>query len=200
MEFYQQTLNDYLEKAASKNPTPGGGSVSAVVAANAAAMVAMVANLTINRKGYETYWEQAREARIKIEASLHKLKLLTEADIEAFKQLMSAWRNKDDRETYSEAVKNAIEVPLNICRQCKEILSQASIMAPIGNKSAISDIGVAAYLADGALNAAMLNVDINLPQIDDESLVKKIVEDKKVLIESCEELRKKIIKEVQMRL
>ena len=53
MSIYEKTLNDYLAVAASNCPTPGGGSVSAIVATNAAAMVSMVANLTMGKKGYE---------------------------------------------------------------------------------------------------------------------------------------------------
>lgn len=50
MSIYEMTLNDYLLLVASKSPIPGGGSVSAVAAANAAAMISMVANLTLKKK------------------------------------------------------------------------------------------------------------------------------------------------------
>jgi len=53
MSIYEMTMNAYLDAAASRSPTPGGGSVSAVVGANAAAMVRMVANLTLGKKGDE---------------------------------------------------------------------------------------------------------------------------------------------------
>ena len=200
MDFYQQTLSNYLDAAGSKTPTPGGGSVSAFVAANAAAMVGMVANLTIDKKGYEASWKLAEKCLSKSSAIIQELKLLTESDIKAFKQLMAAWREKDDQNRYSEAVNYAIEVPLDVCRQCNEILIIAADMAPVGNKSAISDIGVAAFIAAGALNAAMLNVDINLPHVDDAAQAEKIIQEKETLIKSGEEWKIKIITEVRRRL
>ena len=51
-QVYEMTLNDFIEIAASKSHTPGGGNVSAVVATLGASMVAMVGNLTVGKKTY----------------------------------------------------------------------------------------------------------------------------------------------------
>ena len=58
-KVYSQVLSDFIEVAASKSHTPGGGNVSAVVATLAASMVAMVGNLTVSNKKYAEYHEQA---------------------------------------------------------------------------------------------------------------------------------------------
>lgn len=164
MNIYEMTLNEYLDIAASKSPTPGGGSVSAVVAANAAAMVSMVANLTLGKKAYESVQEDIMSILDAVGSIMNDIKALTEKDILAFQGFMDAWRlpsSTDDeksikKEAMEKAARNASSVPLDLCRACLDILTQVLRLAPIGNKSAISDVGVAVYLAEAAINAAML--------------------------------------------
>ena len=51
------------------------------------------------------------------------------------------------------------------------MLSLAERLAPIGNRNAVSDVGVAALLAAAGLRGAAMNVRINLPYLpDDEPL------------------------------
>jgi formiminotetrahydrofolate cyclodeaminase len=73
MSIYEKTLNEYLEAAASKSHTPGGGSVSAVVGANAASMVSMVANLTIGKKKYAEVQEEAQAILLGATAAIEEL-------------------------------------------------------------------------------------------------------------------------------
>lgn len=208
MSIYEMTLNDYLLLVASKSPTPGGGSVSAVAAANAAAMVSMVANLTWKKKGYEAVQPQVEEILEKATQAIEKLKDLTSQDMQAFEKLMAAWRlpseNDEQKEIRTEALEKAGQeasaVPLKICQVCLEILKMADSLAPIGNKSAISDVGVGAYLAEASLKAAMLNVDINLPSIKDETSRLHLISEKERLIREAEELKTSALEKVMARL
>src|SRR5262245_9187991 len=126
MSLYEKTLNDYLAEAASGSPTPGGGSVSAVVAANAAAMVSMVANLTIGKKKYATVQSQAEKIVAAATSAIERLKDLTAQDIEAFEAVMTAWRMPGESEAEKEAKKNAMAqatrtatlVPLELASVC----------------------------------------------------------------------------------
>lgn len=208
MLIYKMTLNDYLALVASKSPTPGGGSVSAVAAANAAAMVSMVANLTLKKKGYEAVQPQVEEILEKVTQAIEKLKDLTSQDMQAFENLMAAWRlpseNDGQKEIRTEALEKAAQeastVPLEICRVCLEILKMADSLAPIGNKNAISDVGVGAYLAEASLKAAMLNVDINLPSIKDETFRLHLISEKERLFREAEELKTSALEKVMARL
>lgn len=98
MSLYDKTLNEYLEVASSSSPTPGGGSVSAVVATSAAAMVCMVANLTIGKKGYEECWDAAKSILEDAKKCIDSLKELTAKDMEAFETYMAAFRLPKDTE------------------------------------------------------------------------------------------------------
>jgi methenyltetrahydrofolate cyclohydrolase len=196
-DLYGKTLNEYLALAASKSPTPGGGSVSAVTATSAAAMVSMVANLTLGKKGYEGAQEEARRALGEATELMEELKRLTAEDMAAFDSFMAAWRlpaateaEKKAKETAMEqAAEGASQVPLRICRACLRILAAARALAPVGNKTAISDVGVALYIAEAALRSAMLSVDINLPLIRNESFASGLRTERERLLSEAEELR-----------
>lgn len=196
-DLYAKTLNEYLAMAASKSPTPGGGSVSAVTATNAAAMVSMVANLTLGKKGYEAAQEQAKRILADATALIEELKSLTADDMAAFDTFMAAWRmpsaseegKKVKEEAMELAAQNASQVPLSICRACLRILVLARELAPIGNKTAISDVGVALFIADAALRSAMLSVEINLPLIRAEPFVAGLKAERARLLAESEELK-----------
>lgn len=208
MSIYEKSMNEYLDVAASKSPTPGGGSVSAVVAANAAAMVCMVANLTIGKKGYEDVQEYANRTADLAQMIIANLKDLTAKDMQAFDLFMQAWRMPADTdeqkkakdEAMEKAAQNASQVPLDICKQCLEILKLAAQLAPIGNKGAISDVGVGAYVAEAALKSAMLSVDINLPSIKTESFKIMLVSERARLFTEAEELKLHALSDVKKRL
>jgi methenyltetrahydrofolate cyclohydrolase len=208
MSIYELTLNDYLDAAASKSATPGGGSVSAVVAANASAMVSMVANLTLGKKAYAAVQEDIKAILSAMDKILMNIKELTEKDMQAFQRFMDAWRlpsaNSDEQVAKNEAVEkaaiNASLVPLELGAACLAILQQAVQLASIGNKSAISDVGVGAYLAEGALKSALLSVDINLPLIADHSAKEKLQAEEARLIAEAEELKQLAIAKVRERM
>jgi methenyltetrahydrofolate cyclohydrolase len=208
MSIYEKTLNEYLEVAASKSPTPGGGSVSAVVATNAAAMVSMVANLTLGKKGYEAVEGQAKEILDGATQAIIDLKALTARDMQAFDIFMTAWRMPADtdeqkrakNEAMEKAAQNASTIPLEICKVCLDIVKLAAQLAPIGNKGAISDVGVGAYVAEAALRAAMLSVDINLPSIKDAAFRENLVAERARLFTEAEELKVLALADVKKRL
>ena len=194
---YGKTLNQFIAEASSSSPTPGGGNVSAVIATHAAAMVCMVANLTVGKKAYAEFEEQAKLVVQNMETIIAKLKVLTNKDMEAFDQYMAVFRmpkgtdeeKKARAEALQAAAKNATNVPLDICRACLDILVQAEELSKYGNKMAISDVGVGAMVAEAALRAAMLSVDINLPTIKDQDFVAQVKAERQRLFVEAEELK-----------
>src|SRR5512137_1277976 len=138
MSIYEKSLSDYLDIAASKSPTPGGGSVSAVVAANAAAMVSMVANLTLGKKGYDNVQELAQQVAGECARLIGQLKELTAKDMQSFEIFMQAWKMPANSEAekaakdvaMEKAAQNASSVPLEICKVCLEVLKLAAKLAP----------------------------------------------------------------------
>lgn len=205
---WQWTTAEFLAQSASSAPTPGGGSVSAYVGALGASMVCMVANLTVGKEKYKDVEPQVKEILAKGEKLLADLKNGLTQDIEEFSNFMAVLKLPKDTEEQKaarttkmqEVLVSATNTPLGIAQNCFAVLELAHELAPIGNKGAISDVGVAAYLAESALKAAMFSVDINLPQVKDTEYTEKVKKERERLFTEAEKLKNETVAIVQSRL
>ena len=91
-KVYDMVFSDFIDLAASKSHTPGGGNVSAAVGTLAASMVCMVANLTLANKKYADHHDEAKQAVDRLMALIGKLKDLTYEDMQAFDDYMAVFR------------------------------------------------------------------------------------------------------------
>ena len=170
------TPRQFLAATASKNPTPGGGSVAALAGALAAALTQMVAGLTIGRKKYAAVSDTAAAIR---EDSARLQDELTQAiteDAAAFDALMAAFRDKtiDDSAkavAIEEATIQAGAVPLHVAQLSRGVALLAQNIAEIGNVNAVSDAAAGAIMAHAAVQAAALNVKINAVGLQDRQIV-----------------------------
>lgn len=166
---------DFINALSSSDPTPGGGSAAAYGGAMAAALVGMVARLTLGKKKYADV--QDRMAAIIIEADTlrDQLRAGVEADAEAFNGVMAAFRLPKDDDTQKiardtaiqQATYHATEVPLETARMAGRVLELVAEVAEGGNVNAISDAGSAGALAQATLYAAGMNVKINAATVTD---------------------------------
>jgi len=170
----------FLDALAKGTPTPGGGSAAAHTGAAAAALVAMVARLTVGKKKYAGV--EARMWEI-IEAAEALRKSLAEAvteDSAAFEAYMAAVRMPKEtdqqqsarNEALEQATLQTIQVPLRVSNQAVQVLRLALEVAQSGNVNAISDAASGAALARAALTASSLNVRINCPNLSDQTAAK----------------------------
>lgn len=202
------SLAEILKASASSEPTPGGGSVSAICAAFAASMASMVANLTIGKKKYKDVEAQVTSLRDQTLRLLAGFEELVDEDIKQFGNFMEAYRlpkntpeEKEKREaSVQKALKGATETPLRVARACVDLLEIVCELAPIGNKMAISDAGVAAYLGEASLRAVLLSADINIPMIKDPDYVEQVVQEKEGLIGQAQKLKEKAMAIVSARM
>ena len=167
------SVQELLERLGSSDPVPGGGSASALAAAMGAALVAMVAELTIGRAEYVEHEETVRHLRFDAIERRAELVSLAQEDATAYDAVVQARRMPKDTEadkaTRTEALGKAMvgaaRAPLRAAVVAGEVLDLAERIAPIGNRNAVSDAGVAALLAAAGLRGALLNVRINLPYL-----------------------------------
>lgn len=171
------SLAQFQAALASDAPAPGGGSASGVAGAMGAALVAMVARLTIGRQRYADVETQMIGVRDQAEALRHNLNDLADADAEAYEKVIAAYqmpREQEDQKTHrnaaiQKALRAAAEVPLEIATASVDVLGLASEAAALGNRNTRSDAAVGALLADAALAGAVRNVRSNLRLIKDEA-------------------------------
>ncbi len=174
--YVEGTVESYLDKLASGEPEPGGGSVSALVAALGAALVTMVADLTLGKDKFADVQDDVAAFRKESERLRRELEELVTLDAQAYGAVAAAMKlPKDDEAQKAErsrvmqaALKGAAQVPLKVAQDAIQVARLALPAAEKGNPNAVSDAGVAVLLADAAAQAAALNVKINLTWIDDK--------------------------------
>ncbi len=175
--YTEGRIVDFLDKLASSSPEPGGGSASALAAAIGAALVSMVANLTVGKQKYADVQDQIGELVKNSEAVRARLQELVQEDTEVYGVLSKAFKmprdTDDDKAKRADAIqaacKDATMVPYAIAEQCLEVARLSEVAADIGNVGAVSDAGVAVLLADAGAQCAALNVKINLSTITDSA-------------------------------
>jgi methenyltetrahydrofolate cyclohydrolase len=189
----EQSLRRFLDELASPAPTPGGGSAAALMGALGAALITMVCNLTIGRKGYEGVEAEMRDTLRQAEALRQRLTAMIQDDVQAFDALMAAYRlpRASEEQTLArgravqQALKQATDVPLACAQACAEVIELARRVAPIGNRGVISDAGVASLAACAGLRSASLNVAINAPSIQDADFVQSRREQLDRMLAQC---------------
>jgi glutamate formiminotransferase/formiminotetrahydrofolate cyclodeaminase len=175
-----------LEKTAAGTPTPGGGSAAAVAGALGAALVQMVSELTVGRKKYLEFEEEAQAILQEAETIRTKLASAITEDANAFDQLMAIWRDKEltgsERdERIEQATIYAGEVPLGVARLSLIVAKLASRIVASGNVNAITDGAAAGILARSAIEIAALNIRINSKDLKNQEIAENWLAEIQVL-------------------
>jgi len=176
-------MREFLDRLASKDPVPGGGSVAALSGVLASCLGLMVCNLS------DIQNEKLENLRKDLEELIKK-------DEDAFNGVIAAYKSKN-KELKKEALKKASIVPLKTSEKSLEVLRELREIVEKGKKSAITDIGVAALLADSGIKGAILNIKINIKYIKDEVFVREIEEKYRKIEKEGEELKKEILSIVE---
>lgn len=199
-----KNLKEFLKETASNSPVPGGGSVAALSAGLAAALTAMVANLTIGKKGYEELEEEMTVIAKEAEKYKDLFIEYIDKDSDAFNQVMDAFKlpkeTEEEKEIrknkIQEALKNAALVPLEVARTALKIMDIVEKVVVKGNKNAVTDGAVAAMMARTATLSALYNVKINLGSIKDAEFVEKTQKEVRQIEEDVVKLEKEILGKV----
>ena len=173
------TLRGFANELSMDSPAPGGGSVAALCGALSAALAAMVANLTVGKKGYEEVRDDMVAVAVRAQTLKDALLEDVDRDTRAFNKVMDAFRlpkttpeqalEKD--KAVEEANKEATLVPLEVLEKAVEVVGLAAVAAAKGNKNSVSDAGVAGLAGQAAGEGAFDNVLINLGGIKDRTFV-----------------------------
>jgi len=164
------TLSEFEAAVKSSDPTPGGGTVAAVALGQAAALLSMVADLTLASERWSDAHDAAHEAKLVAEAVMPHASRLADADAAAFDAVVAAFKlpkGSDEekqvrRDEIRAATLGAAEVPFETAQQACDLLPHVLAMAQHGNSNAASDAGVASLMATAAAKGAVFNVLINL--------------------------------------
>lgn len=168
------TLDGWIEELAGGAPVPGGGSASALAGTLGAALVAMVARLTIGRKAYAAVQERATQILGEAESLRAELRRLADDDAVAYGGVSAAYKvpkeNPDRARVIDQALLGAARTPLAMARAAVRVMALAKEIGAIGNKNASSDAGVSLALGQAALAGSLANVRVNVASLADPSL------------------------------
>lgn len=181
MSLQQIDVKNFMMLLGSNSPAPGGGSASALVGATGISLCQMAGSLTVNKKKYTEFQENAEQviggAAILTEDYLN----LMERDTAAFQSLMLAMKLPKDTEAQksirntaiASATKKATLVPLEMLRLCLRAMHLLNRMSLGCNPNCISDLGVGASCIRAAAEGAYLNVCINLGGLSDQDFAEE---------------------------
>jgi len=171
------SLDGWIDELAGGAPTPGGGSAAALAGTLAAALVAMVARLTIGKKAYAGVEAQAREILVEAEQLRGELRRLVDEDAAAYRGVSQAYKIPKAAPHRAQAIDDALlaaaRPPTEVVKRSRRLLALAQTIEHIGNKNAVSDARVAGMLARTAIDGATENVNSNLAAMSDQARAKQ---------------------------
>jgi formiminotetrahydrofolate cyclodeaminase len=208
LDVRAQTMGEFLDDLASGKATPGGGAGAAISGAMGAALLSMVANLTIGKKKYAAVEEELKGILKRTEEIRVEMTNLAQLDAHVFERVMGAYKMPKETEAQASAREAAIQntlmdatqVPLKVAAWAAELFDFAPTLAEKGNPNAVSDVGVGLLLADAAMKGALLNVDINVGMIQNGAFTEGIRQRVAGLSAGREELKAQVMAAVAAKL
>lgn len=187
-----KSITLFLDELSSKQPVPGGGGASSLVAAIGTGLGSMVGNLTVGKKKYASVEPEVKELIKQAEALIRDFEDLISEDAKGFEPLAKAYglpKSTPEEIEYKEkvletALVEACRVPMEIMRKSLEAIELQARMAEIGTRIAISDVGIGVEFCKAALKGASLNVYINTKMMKDKEVSKKLEDECGQMIET----------------
>ena len=185
MKLTALSVSDLLAAFRSSEPTPGGGSASALSSAVGASLLAMVAGLPKPDATTEEDLNRLAHAGRRAAELAVELEALIDQDSAAYELVVGAFRlpkaTDEEKTARTAAIQRALvaatEAPLEVMRKTAAVLSLAPAVADHGNRNASSDVAVAIGLLKAGLLGARANVEINLGSLKDAGYVARVREE-----------------------
>ena len=165
----------------------------------------MVANLSSHKAGWDERWKEFSDWADRGQKLLDELLHLVDEDTEAFNRIMAVFgmpKNTDEEKAarsaaMQEATLYATQVPLRTMKAAAEVFPLVKAMAVTGNPNSVSDAGVGAIAARGAVLGAFLNVKINAAGLKDRALAESLTAEADAIAAEAVRLEAEILRIVE---
>lgn len=169
-----ERIEDYLNRLASGEPTPGGGATGALMAAQGAALVAMAARFS-----------EREEPAGRCEKLVTTALGLSDADESGFASVADAFDMPQDTEAeraersrqIQAGIQQAAEPPGAIVKVAAGVVDVARDLLDDCNRNVLSDIGAALGAERGALVAAVVTLETDLAPLKDPDAEARLRQD-----------------------
>ena len=203
--FRDLTVAEFVERLASGEPVPGGGSAAAIAGSLGGALVSMVAALSEGRPKYAEHTALLAEAGAAGKELADRFLSLADEDAAAyagFGVAMKMPRDTDDEkaaraEAIRAAARASSDAPFKTVEACHTMVAWAESLAGRSNKNASSDLEVASLMAVAASHAAAANVYVNLPAIGDEEAAQELLVQTKLLVDEIDRVAAQVREQVR---
>ncbi len=202
------SCTDFADETASESPAPGGGSIAAYLGTLAAALAAMVANLSSHKAGWDDRWEEFSNWAVKAQKIKGDLLLLVDEDTIAFNRVLDAFgmpkttpQEKAARSVaIQDATKYATDIPFRTMERAFDTFEIIKAMVETGNPNSITDAAVGALCARSSVMGAYLNVKINASGLKDRSFADDVISKGSVIESEAVRLEAEILQIVSNRI
>jgi formiminotetrahydrofolate cyclodeaminase len=207
MDVSTLTIDEFLGSLGSADPTPGGGALAALSGAMAAAMLAMVCNLTLGRPRYAEVEDTIRDLLGHTLDRQRELVALANADADAYGAVRDAYRlpNTSDAEraarkaAIARSMERATEVPVLTAESSRAVLELTARAGKIGNRNMLGDIAVGAHLGLSAVRGAADQARLNLLSLKDSPFAAEMEQRLAVTVAAAEAETQRALAAVQRR-
>lgn len=189
-EFTRLTVAEFLDRLADRKPTPGGGAVAAAAGGLACAMGRMVAAYSVGKKTTDDVCGRVDPIREQLRRLDEMLRRMIAEDAVAYTHMTSV--DRSDAVAYQAAVVAAVSVPMGIAAAASEALAVLDDLKADANRYLLSDLGVAAVMADAAARSAAYSVRVNLPEVADSATRDRLAGDIGRILGHCDGRRASI--------
>ncbi|MEU8106469.1 cyclodeaminase/cyclohydrolase family protein [Nonomuraea muscovyensis] len=165
-------IGDFLHRLADRVPAPGGGASAALHAAQAAALLGMVARYSTGER-YAAHAETIAAVTAETDTLRERALRLAEEDSAAFTAVTDAYRlpkGEDRGAAIAAALAGAAEPPAAVVETAARLVELSEALLPIGNRNVVTDVAAAAEAARAALTTGRVNVEVNVGGIKDEAV------------------------------
>ncbi len=210
--FKDRKIEEFIENLSSSEPTPGGGTVAALLASISSSLVNMVYNITINKKIFNNLDKSIKSeillAKDRIDNMTNIFLKLMDDDSRAFTKVMESFKlpKSTEEEMFlrnikiQDSYKEALYTPLQTVRESYKLYDYIYLAGRYGNKNAITDVAVAALSLQSAIEGATLNVRINAKYIEDKEYTDLAIYECNEIVKNGIKKRDEILKLVELEL
>lgn len=164
-----KSISEFIEKTSSSSPTPGGGSVAALVSSLAVSLSSMTVSLTLGKKNYESVQEEMLIFQDKLNKLQEETQNFVKKDMDAYNNIISQYslpKATEEEKIYrsmmiQEATIKAAYVPLNLAMKIYELYDIVEELLEKGNKNVYSDALISLILCHSAIESSLCNVVVN---------------------------------------
>ena len=195
MALADTSIGSFLDALASKTPAPGGGAVAGLCGAVGAALGSMVVEYSKGKKSLAEFEQVHTDALARLSEIRAEMLTLAEEDERAYSKVNALQRLAEDdpaRSGLPDAVRAAVDVPARVISLALELLELLHSLADKSNKYLLSDLAIAAVLAEATACAGAWNVRVNAPLAAEVGVQHEGIEAAPGQAEACKRLRAEI--------